>query len=122
MKNKQLIKNIDFSEPHILTDLVNYEDGRVISRTLAQNRALSLTLFAFDVGEGLSTHSAPGDAMAHILDGEALIKIDGKEILATKGGVVVMPADVAHSVTARQRFKMLLTVVKKSNNEKEKIS
>ncbi len=119
MKKTQLIKNITFSEPHILVDLVDFEEGRVVSRTLAQNKGVSLTLFAFDAGEGLSTHSAPGDAMACILDGEAVINIDGKEIIAPKGGVVVMPADVPHSVTAKQRFKMILTVVKKPKVEKE---
>jgi len=113
MEPSVLIKNIDFSEVHNLTDLVDYEGGRVVSRTLAQNPTLSLTLFAFDAGEGVSTHTAPGDAMVHVLDGEAVANIDGKEMIANAGQVVVMPADVPHSVTAVQRFKMLLTVVKR---------
>ena len=113
MSNTVLIKNITFSEPHILFKLVDYEKGRVVSRTLAQNKCVSMTLFAFDVGEGLSTHSAPGDAMVHILDGEANIKIGGKDITARTGEVVVMPADVPHSLEAQKPFKMLLTVVKK---------
>ncbi|MEK6194629.1 MAG: cupin domain-containing protein, partial [Deltaproteobacteria bacterium] len=69
MEPSVLIKNIDFSEVHNLADLVDYEGGRVVSRTLAQNPTLSLTLFAFDAGEGVSTHTAPGDAMVHVLDG-----------------------------------------------------
>lgn len=107
-----LIKNIPFSEPHNLEELVAYEEGRVVSRTFAQNPSLSLTLFSFDQGEGVSTHTAPGDAMVHILDGEALVNIDGKEMIVSKGQVVVMPANIPHSVTAAKRFKMLLTLVK----------
>ncbi|GAH35377.1 unnamed protein product [marine sediment metagenome] len=108
-----LIKNIPYSEPHVLVDLVDYEKGRVVSRTFAQNEGLTLTLFAFDEGEGLSTHAAPGDAMVQVLDGEVMLTIGGKEVVAKAGEVVVMPADVPHSVNATKPFKMLLTVVKK---------
>lgn len=113
MSSKVLIKNISFSEPHMLAELVDYGEGRVVSRTLAQNKGVSITLFAFDVGEGLSTHSAPGDALVQILDGEAEIKIGGENVTAKAGEVVVMPADIPHSLDARKQFKMLLTVVKK---------
>jgi len=113
MEKPIMIKNIVFSEPHNLVDLVGYEEGRVVSRTFAQNPSLSLTLFAFDAGEGVSTHTAPGDAMVYVLDGEAVVNIDGKEMTAGAGQMVVMPADIPHSVTAVKRFKMLLTVVKK---------
>ena len=112
MDKQIFIKNIPFSEPQQLADLVAYEDGRVVSRTFAQNPALSLTLFAFDAGEGVSTHTAPGDAMVQVLDGEATINIDGQEMTAGPGEVVVMPANVPHAVTAEKRFKMILTVVK----------
>jgi len=111
-----LIKNITFSEPHHLAALIEYKEGRVVSKTFAQNPSLSLTLFAFDAGEGLSRHTAPGDAMVHILEGEAVVNIDGKEMAAIKGQVVVMPADIPHSVTAVQRVKMLLILVKKPKN------
>jgi len=113
MEKTVLIKNIPFSEPHNLSELVDYEEGRVVSRTFSQNSSLSLTLFAFDKGEGVSTHTAPGDALVHVLDGEALVNIDGKDMSLCAGEVVVMPADIPHSVTAVKRFKMLLTVVKK---------
>ena len=113
MEKPILIKNIAFSEPLDLAGLVEYGEGRVVSRTFAQNSSVSLTLFAFDAGEGVSTHTAPGDAMVQVLDGEALVTIDGKEMTAGPGQVVVMPADIPHSVTAVKRFKMLLTVVKK---------
>ena len=113
MDKPMLIKNIPYSEPHVLVDLVDYEKGRVVSRTFSQNEGLSLTLFAFDEGEGLSTHAAPGDAMVQVLDGEVMLTIGGKEVVAKAGEVVVMPADVPHSVNATKPFKMLLTVVKK---------
>lgn len=113
MENPVLIKNIPFSEPQKLAMLVDYEEGRVVSRTFAQNQNLSLTLFAFDAGEGVSTHTAPGDAMVQVLDGEAIVNIDGNESIVGTGEVIVMPADIPHAVTAGQRFKMLLTVVKK---------
>lgn len=113
MGNSELIKNISFSEAHTLVDLVDYEKGRVVSRTFTQNEGLSLTLFAFDAGEGLSTHAASGDAMVQVLDGEVLLTIGGKEVAAKTGEIVVMPADIPHSVNAVKRFKMLLTVVKK---------
>jgi small redox-active disulfide protein 2 len=116
MEKPVIIKNISFAEPHNLNELVTYEEGRVVSRTFAQNSSLSLTLFAFDEGEGLSTHTAPGDAMVQILDGEAVINIGGKEMTVSKGQVVVMPADIPHSVTAAKRFKMLLTLIKRPKN------
>jgi quercetin dioxygenase-like cupin family protein len=112
-----LIKNITFSEPHDLADLVAYEGGRVVSRTFAQNSELSLTLFSFAEQEGVSTHTAPGDAMVQVLDGEAVVNIDGKEMTVSAGQVVVMPADIPHSVFAKKRFKMLLTVVKRPKSE-----
>jgi quercetin dioxygenase-like cupin family protein len=83
-----------------------------ISRTFAQNPAVSITLFAFDKGEGVSTHTAPGDAMLQVLDGEAAVNIDGKQMTVRTGQVVVMPANIPHAVTGMVRFKMLLTVVK----------
>ncbi len=113
MDKQVFIKNIPFSEPQQLAELVEYEKGRVVSRTFAQNPSLSLTLFAFAEGEGVSTHTAPGDAMVQVLDGEATVTVDGKEMTAGPGQVVVMPANVPHAVTAVKRFKMLLTVVKK---------
>jgi quercetin dioxygenase-like cupin family protein len=112
MEKTVFIKNIPLSERHTLAELVDYEEGRVVSRTFAQNSSLSLTLFAFDQGEGVSTHTAPGDALVHVLDGEATVNIDGNELVIGTGQIVVMPANVPHAVTAVKRFKMLLTVVK----------
>ncbi len=107
-----LIKNIPFSEAVNILELVDYEEGRVVSRTLASKSNINITLFAFDKSEEISAHTSPGDAIIQILDGEALINIDGKKIPATTGQVVVMPANVPHSVSAVTQFKMILTVVK----------
>jgi quercetin dioxygenase-like cupin family protein len=106
------IKNIPFSDPLVLSDLVTYEEGRVVSRTFAQTNVMSLTLFAFDAGEGLSTHTAAGDAFLYVLDGEAAINIGGKDFTVKAGEVIAMPAQVPHSVNAVMRFKMLLVVIK----------
>ncbi len=95
-----------------MTDLVEYSEGKVVSRTLAQTESITLTLFAFDQGEGLSTHSAPGDALVQVLDGEVLLTIGGKQVIGKTGEVVVMPVDVPHSVQATKRFKMLLILIK----------
>lgn len=107
-----LIKNIPFSRAIAVNDLVDYADGQVVSRTLAAKPHVNITLFAFDAGEEISAHTSPGDAMVQILDGEAIITIDGDALTATAGEVVVMPANVPHAVSAATRFKMLLTVVK----------
>jgi quercetin dioxygenase-like cupin family protein len=107
-----LIKNIEFSKAVPLMGLVDYEQGRVVSRTLAAKPHVNITLFAFDKGEEISAHTSPGDAMIQVLDGEAQIRIGDEKLSASAGEVVVMPANVPHSVTAASRFKMLLTVVK----------
>lgn len=111
-EKKELIKNIPFAEAVEIKSLVDYEEGRVVSRTLSSKQNINITLFAFDKNEEISAHTSPGDAMVQILDGEALINIDGEKIPAVAGQVVVMPANVPHAVSAVTPFKMLLTVVK----------
>ncbi len=108
----ELIKNMPFAEPVELAGLVEYQDGQVVSRTLAQNPALSITLFAFAAGEGISAHTVPADALVVILDGQAEITIGGEVLTAGTGQAVAMPQGVPHALDARQRFKMLLFVVK----------
>jgi len=109
---KKFIKNIEVSKALALGDLVDYQEGKVISLTLAQNPSLSVTLFAFAEGEGISTHSASGDAMVYIFDGEAEITIGEEQVLAKTGEVVIMPANIPHGLEAIKNFKMLLVVVK----------
>ncbi|ADU65030.1 Cupin 2 conserved barrel domain protein [Desulfurispirillum indicum S5] len=106
-----LIKNITHTEVHQLAGLVEYGEGKVVSRTLTQTPHVGLTLFAFDAGEGISTHSAPGDAMVQILDGSAEITIGETTVVVKTGEVVVMPADIPHGLKAKERFKMLLFFV-----------
>lgn len=107
-----MIKNMPIAEAVALADLVTYQPGQVVSRTLAQNAATSLTLFAFPVGEGLSAHTTPADALAIILDGRAAITIGGETQTLGAGQAVVMPADVPHALDAVEPFKMLLIIVK----------
>ena len=108
---KKLMKNIDFSTVINMEGLVEYQDGTVVSRTLAQGKPMSMTLFAFDKGEEISSHSAGGDALVYILDGEAEVQIDGKLFNVKKGETIVMPANIPHGLTAVERFKMMLVVV-----------
>lgn len=107
-----LIKNIRHAQGYKLDEIVEYDPGKIASLTLAGTKGAGITLFAFDEGEQLSTHAAPGDAMAVCLDGEGLIKIDGTPHSVHKGEMIVMPKNVPHSVHAVTRFKMLLVVIK----------
>ncbi|KUO51203.1 MAG: cupin [Desulfitibacter sp. BRH_c19] len=107
-----LIKNMPFSQALSMKDLVEYKEGTVISRTISQRDDLSLTLFAFDKGEGISSHSASGDALVYIMDGTAEITIGEEKVIAKAGEVVVMPANIPHGLEAVERFKMFLVVIK----------
>ena len=106
-----LLKNIPFEKALELTSLVNYQEGQIVSRTLAQNKAVSVTLFAFDAGEEISTHASHGDAMVSVLDGTAQVTIGGNVHTVRAGQSIVMPAGVPHSVEAPEKFKMMLVVV-----------
>ena len=109
---KELIKNIPMSEAVSLAGLVEVAPGKIVSRTFVQRPEMTITLFSFAAGEGVSTHSAPGDAMLYVLEGQAKVTIGGKPMTVNAGEVVVMPANIPHGVDAEQDFKMLLTVVK----------
>ena len=108
---EQLIKNIELSKVLEMEALVEYQKGQVVSRTLAQGKNLSLTLFAFDKGEEISSHSSGGDAMVYILDGEADITIGEDVYNVKKGETIVMPAGIPHALFAKEQFKMFLVVV-----------
>ena len=95
-----------------LTGLVEYQAGSVVSRTIIDKKAGTVTLFAFDEGQGLSEHTAPYDALVFILDGEADIVISGKPIRLKKGELTIMPANQPHALTAVTKFKMLLTMIR----------
>ena len=100
------------SEMVRLTDLASYQEGAVVSRTLIHRPTGTVTLFAFDEGQGLSEHTAPFDAMAHLLEGEAEIVVSGKPLPTKTGEAVLMPANQPHSLKALTRFKMLLTMIR----------
>jgi quercetin dioxygenase-like cupin family protein len=95
-----------------LIDLVNYQEGAVVSRTLVNRGTGTVTLFAFDEGQGLSEHTAPFDALAHLLEGEAETAVSGKPLRTKAGEAVLMPANQPHSLKALSRFKMLLTMIR----------
>jgi len=95
-----------------LEDFIEYSDGSVVSKTLVDKKTGTLTLFAFDKGQGLSEHTAPFDAVVHILDGRAELIIGGETVKAGEGQMVIMPADVPHSVRACEKFKMLLIMIR----------
>ncbi len=105
------IKNIEKAQVLPLKDEVSYQPGQVVSKTLAQNSALSVTLFAFDKGEEISTHESGGDAFVTCLDGVGRITIDGKDFELHEGESIVMPARHPHAVFGKEQFKMLLVVV-----------
>lgn len=105
-----MIKNLPVAEAVSLAGLVEYQPGQVVSRTLVQGEGTSLTLFAFPSGEGLTAHTTPADALVLVLDGEALIEIDGVGSVVQAGEGIVMPANTPHAVTAEQDFKMLLMI------------
>ena len=95
-----------------LAEHVQYSDGSIVSRALVQKPVGSITLFAFDTGQGLNEHTAPYDAYVQILDGEGELVIGGRVVNAKSGETVLMPANIPHAVNARQRFKMLLTMIR----------
>ncbi|HEX2985604.1 MAG TPA: cupin domain-containing protein [Caproiciproducens sp.] len=109
--SQNYIKNIDFSTVLPLTGQVSYQPGQVVSKTLAQNPAVSLTLFAFDKGEEISTHASAGDAMVIVLDGEAEITVGQEKHTLRQGETIIMPANIPHAVFASESFKMFLIVV-----------
>jgi len=102
----------DLAQPNMIADLVEYQKGSVVSRTLIDKEAGTVTLFAFDAGQGLSEHTAPYDAMVQVVDGEAEISISGKPQRVKSGQVLMMPADEPHALKAVKPFKMVLTMVR----------
>ena len=105
------MKNIDKAQVLVLRDQVAYQDGQIVSKTLAQNSNVSITLFSFDKGEEISSHKAGGDAFVTCLDGEGEITIDGEKYILHTGESSVMPKDHPHAVFGKEKFKMLLVVV-----------
>ncbi|MFA6450880.1 MAG: cupin domain-containing protein [bacterium] len=105
-------KGVAAASPANLAELVAYQEGSVVSREIIRQKTGTLTVFAFDAGQGLSEHTAPFDATVLILDGEAEIHIDGATHKARQGEMIIMPAGKPHALTAVERFKMLLIMIK----------
>lgn len=101
-----------FSKPVKLADLIEYQTGSVVSRTMVDKEAGTVTLFAFDAGQGLSEHTAPFDALVYNIEGEVEVTISDKTVTLKKGEMVIMPANKPHALKATTRFKMLLTMVR----------
>lgn len=100
------------SGPVALTETIAYQDGAIVSREVLKQKTGSVTLFAFDAGQGLSEHTAPFDALVQVLDGEAEITIAGKRHPVRTGELILIPAGQPHALRARKRFKMLLTMLR----------
>jgi quercetin dioxygenase-like cupin family protein len=100
------------ARPAVLKKIIGYQKGSVVSQELAAKKTGTVTLFAFDQGQGLSPHSAPYDALVQVVDGKAEITIGGKKHLVNNGEMILMPAGVPHAVKAVSRFKMVLTMIR----------
>jgi len=94
-----------------IKDLIEYQEGSVVSRMIVYKKSGTITLFAFDSGEGLSEHTAPFDAIALVIDGEAEISIENNRYVLQEGQMIIMPANKPHALHAQQRFKMMLTMI-----------
>lgn len=105
------IKNITHEKVIKLADEISAAPGQIVSKTLAQNKAVSVTLFAFSEGEEISTHDSTGDAMVHVLEGVGKFTVGGVEHIVRAGEALVMPAKVPHAVYAVEDFKWILTVI-----------
>lgn len=93
-------------------DLIEYQEGSVVSREIIRKDTGTVTIFAFDKGEGLSEHTAPFDAMVQIIDGKAEITISGKKNVVEKGEIIIMPANEPHALKALEKYKMILTMIR----------
>ena len=105
-----MYKNIEKQVCLKLKDLVEYQDGQVVSKTLVQNNAVSMTLFSFDKGEEISTHAAGGDAMVTVLDGTGRFTVGNEVFLLHEGDTLIMPKNIPHAVYGQEQFKMQLIV------------
>ena len=106
-----ILKNIPEEKVIKLKDLVHAESGQVVSKTLIQNNSVSITVFAFDKDEEISKHASDGDALVSVLDGKAEVTIGDNKYEVKKGESIVMPATIPHALFAKEKFKMILTVV-----------
>ena len=105
-----MYKNIDKQTKLTLKELVEYQEGQLVSKTLVQNDYVSMTIFSFDKGEEISTHAAGGDAMVTVLEGKGRFTVGDEVFYVEEGETLIMPKDIPHAVYGEERFKMQLTV------------
>ena len=105
-------QNIIGPEVKQLVDLLQYQDGSIVSRVLLKNKGGTVTLFAFDTGEGLSEHTAPFEALVVVIDGEAEVEIAGESFKVRQGETIILPANQPHAVKATSKFKMILIMIR----------
>ena len=111
MSDKEHVQTVN-AEVKPLGELLQYQDGSIVSRVLLKNKGGSVTLFAFDQGQGLSEHTAPFEALVYGVDGEAEVEIAGQAYPVRRGETITLPANIPHAVRAATRFKMLLTMIR----------
>jgi quercetin dioxygenase-like cupin family protein len=114
MKNNEEHTSAERLDPQVanLSQMVDYQNDSVVSREIIKKKTGTVTLFAFDEGQGLSEHTAPFDALVYILDGEAEVTISGKPFRPTAGEMIIMPANEPHAVSTVKKFKMLLIMIR----------
>ncbi len=105
-----MYKNIDKKTKLVLSQQVDYQQGQVVSKTLVQNDAVSVTIFSFDKGEEISTHASGGDAMVTVLEGTGRFTIGGDVYILNEGETIIMPKGIPHAVFGEEKFKMILVV------------
>ena len=110
--DKENVSKPKFTQPIKMADLVSYQEGSVVSRTIVDKKSGTATLFAFGQGEGLSEHRAPFDALVYVLDGEAEVTLAGKSFPLKDGEMLLMPANKPHALRATRRLKMLLVMIR----------
>ncbi len=113
MKNTR--KLLETSKPFELKNLIDYAKDSIVSRTIAERKTGTLTVFAFSKNQGLSEHSAPFDAIVQVIDGTGEFVIGGKPVKVRSGQILIMPAKIPHAVRAIKKFKMLLTMIRSEN-------
>ncbi len=115
-KLKMVIRMSEIPRVLKLEDMIDYQENSIVSRTIIDREAGTVTLFAFDEGQGLSEHTAPYDAMVYVIEGEVEIKISDKPYHLKEGDMIVMPANEPHALKALSKFKMLLVMVKETTS------
>lgn len=104
--------NINSAEVYKFASMVDYQAGSVVSREIIKKPSGTITVFAFDLGQGLSEHKAPFDALVYVLDGQAEVQIAGQVHLVGSGEIIILPADEIHALKAVERFKMALIMIR----------